>query len=181
MKHLLNDLSEQEKNSIREQHTGGMKVMTENFSRLLKSKSGDVKTLVAEQASISNMVGQASGLGSLGNAIEISNEVGNFMAQTLPITTIYNMIKSAVKGDAKTFSDALDKESQRLGPHYQTLKNAVTKGDISKNLQGIATVLNNVTKPIVSQLSAGMGNQSSTPTPPAPSVGGVQPINGKTV
>jgi hypothetical protein len=50
MKHLLNDLSEQEKNSIREQHTGGMKVMTENFSRLLNSKSGDVKTLVEEQA-----------------------------------------------------------------------------------------------------------------------------------
>jgi hypothetical protein len=49
MKHLLNDLSEQEKNSIREQHTGGMKVMTENFSRLLNSKSGDVKTLVEEQ------------------------------------------------------------------------------------------------------------------------------------
>ena len=49
MKHLLNDLSEQEKNSIREQHTGGMKVMTKNFSRLLKSKSGDVKTLVKEQ------------------------------------------------------------------------------------------------------------------------------------
>ncbi len=50
MKHLLNDLSEQEKNSIREQHTGGMKVMTENFSRLLNSKSGDVKTLVEEQS-----------------------------------------------------------------------------------------------------------------------------------
>jgi len=50
MKHLLNDLSELEKNSIREQHTGGMKVMTENFSRLLNSKSGDVKTLVEEQA-----------------------------------------------------------------------------------------------------------------------------------
>jgi hypothetical protein len=27
MKHILNDLSEQEKNSIREQHTGGMKVI----------------------------------------------------------------------------------------------------------------------------------------------------------
>ena len=48
MKHILNDLSEQEKNSIREQHTGGMNVMTENFSRLLYSKLGDAKPLVSE-------------------------------------------------------------------------------------------------------------------------------------
>ena len=38
MKHLLNNLTEQEKNSIREQHTGGMEVVTKNFSRLMKLK-----------------------------------------------------------------------------------------------------------------------------------------------
>ena len=48
MKHLLNNLSEEEKNAIREQHTGGMKVMTENFSKLLNSKLGDAKPLVSE-------------------------------------------------------------------------------------------------------------------------------------
>jgi len=48
MKHILNDLSEQEKNSIREQHTGGMKVMTENFNKLINSKLGDSKPLVNE-------------------------------------------------------------------------------------------------------------------------------------
>jgi hypothetical protein len=46
MKHILNNMSEEEKNKIREQHTGGMKVMTESFSRLLNSKLGD---LVKEQ------------------------------------------------------------------------------------------------------------------------------------
>lgn len=49
MKHILNDLTEQEKNSIREQHTGGMKVMTEGFSKLINSKLGDVKLVVKEQ------------------------------------------------------------------------------------------------------------------------------------
>jgi hypothetical protein len=49
MKHILNDLSEEEKNSIREQHTGGMKVMTESFSKLINSKLGDSKPLVFEQ------------------------------------------------------------------------------------------------------------------------------------
>jgi hypothetical protein len=49
MKHILNNLSNEEKNSIREQHTGGMKVMTENFSRLMKAKLGDAKPLVSEE------------------------------------------------------------------------------------------------------------------------------------
>ena len=49
MKHILNDLTEQEKNSIREQHTGGMKVMTEGFSKLINSKLGDVKPILSEQ------------------------------------------------------------------------------------------------------------------------------------
>ncbi len=54
MKHLLNNLTEEEKNSIREQHTGGMNVVTENFSRLIKTKSGDVKPLVNEQEDENN-------------------------------------------------------------------------------------------------------------------------------
>ena len=49
MKHILNNLTEQEKNAIREQHTGGMKVMTENFNKLINSKLGDSKPLVNEQ------------------------------------------------------------------------------------------------------------------------------------
>jgi hypothetical protein len=49
MKHILNNLSKEEKNAIREQHTGGMKVMTENFSKLVNSKLGDSKPLVNEQ------------------------------------------------------------------------------------------------------------------------------------
>lgn len=49
MKHLLNNLTEEEKNSIRGQHTGGMTVVNENFSKLVNTKSGNVKTLV-EQA-----------------------------------------------------------------------------------------------------------------------------------
>jgi len=53
MKHILNDLTEQEKNAIREQHTGGMKVMTEKFSKLTNSKLGDVKT-INEQMDVSS-------------------------------------------------------------------------------------------------------------------------------
>jgi len=49
MKHLLNNISEEEKNRIREQHEGGMKISTENFKKLLEAKSGEVKPYLSEQ------------------------------------------------------------------------------------------------------------------------------------
>lgn len=49
MKHLLNNLSEEEKNSIREQHEGGMKLDTSRFRTLLENKSGNVKPLVEQE------------------------------------------------------------------------------------------------------------------------------------
>ena len=52
MKHLLNDLSEEEKNNIREQHAGGMKVSNARFNTLLETKSGDVKPLISEQGEV---------------------------------------------------------------------------------------------------------------------------------
>jgi hypothetical protein len=47
-------MSEEEKNSIREQHTGGINIITENFSKLLNSKLGDAKPLVNEQGAVAN-------------------------------------------------------------------------------------------------------------------------------
>lgn len=44
MKHLLNNLSDEEKNTIREQHQGGMKLSIDNFKKLVETKSGEVKT-----------------------------------------------------------------------------------------------------------------------------------------
>lgn len=49
MKHLLNNLSNEEKNSIRKQHNGGMSVDTSRFKQLMESTLGDVKPLISEQ------------------------------------------------------------------------------------------------------------------------------------
>ena len=54
MKHLLNNLSEEEKTKIREQHSGGIKIATDKFKTLLESKLGDSKPLVNEQSSQDN-------------------------------------------------------------------------------------------------------------------------------
>ena len=49
MKHLLNNLSEEEKNNIREQYTGRMKLAIDNFKKLVESKLGDAKPYLVEQ------------------------------------------------------------------------------------------------------------------------------------
>jgi hypothetical protein len=49
MKHLFNDISQEEKNRILELHTGGIKVMIENFNKLVDVKLGDVKPYLNEQ------------------------------------------------------------------------------------------------------------------------------------
>ena len=49
MKHLLNDMSSEEKNSILEQHTGGKQIDTSRFRSLLESTLGDAKPLVNEE------------------------------------------------------------------------------------------------------------------------------------
>lgn len=54
MKHLLNNLSEQEKSGILEQHKGGIEIETKNFKKLTKSKLGDAKPLLDEQDSSTN-------------------------------------------------------------------------------------------------------------------------------
>ena len=48
MKHLLNGMPEWEKNSIREQHEGGMSIDTSKFKKLMESKLGNVKPLITE-------------------------------------------------------------------------------------------------------------------------------------
>ena len=43
MKHLLNNISEEEKQSILEQHKGGMKIFNENFNKMVNKKLGHVE------------------------------------------------------------------------------------------------------------------------------------------
>jgi len=78
MKHILNDLTEQEKNAIREQHTGGMKVITENFSKLTNSKLGDSKPLVTEQQRPAESIESGMGIN------DVMNLAYDFMSKNCP-------------------------------------------------------------------------------------------------
>lgn len=74
MKHLLNNLSEEEKNSIREQHEGGMKLVIENFKKLIETKSGDVR--LYSESNTTNLVHeqqtQPNGPGERDNVTQIT-------------------------------------------------------------------------------------------------------------
>jgi hypothetical protein len=48
MKHILNDISKEEKNRILEQHSGCKTIDTTKFKRLLESTMGNVKPLISE-------------------------------------------------------------------------------------------------------------------------------------
>ena len=48
MKHILNDISQEEKNRILEQHKGGKSIDTTRFKSLLESTMGNVKPLISE-------------------------------------------------------------------------------------------------------------------------------------
>jgi len=81
MKHLLNNLSEEEKNNIREQHEGGMNISIDNFKKLVETKSGDAKPFLSEQN-----------------------------AQTLPGRIIRNLTVDEIDSLAKNIVEKLDDE-----------------------------------------------------------------------
>jgi hypothetical protein len=101
MKHLLNNLTEEEKNSIRRQHTGGMNVVTENFSKLINTKSGDVKLFLNEQTSSNDPLIQKGY-----QLVEINSlPNGQQKDRLLQLIKKYPTYKYYVKGNVKLISD----------------------------------------------------------------------------
>lgn len=82
MKHLLNDMTDAEKNAIREQHTGGIKVVTENFKKLINSKLGDSRPLVEQSAD------PKKELGDLG--LKLRNKYKNKICGTNSVSVPYD-------------------------------------------------------------------------------------------
>jgi len=98
MKHLLNNLTEEEKNAIREQHAGGMKVMTENFSRLINAKLGDSKPLVVEQTEGNPLI--------YSQVVEIPN---------MPKDALYDKIKQWLVSTYKNLTKITDMDDKASG------------------------------------------------------------------
>ena len=128
MKHILNNLSEEEKNAIREQHAGGMKVITENFSKLLNSKLGDVKPLVNEQTSdqvvnvVTGTVGGGIG-GLLTSADLIMNGAGTSDQKVKSLCALCKKTKAPITQVGNRMADAIRDSVQGMGTNEKTINN----------------------------------------------------------
>lgn len=82
MKHILNNISQEEKQTILEQHSGGKIIDTSSFKRLLESKLGDVKPLVMEQ-----VTGDTQTAGGGGKALKNKEYVNDSL---FPVNVFYD-------------------------------------------------------------------------------------------
>ena len=137
------------------------------MAKIIRLTESDLNRIVRK------VIKEQSVLGTLGNAMEIYGGIVSNLANILPPVALANLASSAINSDAKTFNQLIDQQRAKLGQEYTQLKNAVTKGDIAKNLQNIGSAM----KPYVDEFKSGMGNQpQSKPTSPVakPTTGGVQ-------
>lgn len=131
MKHLLNDLSEHEKNHIREQHTDKIKIDTSKFRKLMESKLGDVKPISEQKSNQAYRVGQTlMGKRSTDNQmyeikiVQLVNDGGHVVAK--------------IKGPGKYEGNKLD------GVTGSWELNTTEPGKLSGNMQmGTFEILNN--------------------------------------
>jgi outer membrane protein OmpA-like peptidoglycan-associated protein len=155
MKHILNDLTEQEKNSIREQHTGGMKVMTENFNKLINSKLGDSKPLVNEAlgGSAPQRTQSTTTTFTPGNTVELGSNL--FKIGTDKINTNSNEFKNALSMIRKSGANGITVQggaSSAGSPKYDNQSLADRRAYNFKNAlinAGIKDIGINVVKGIV--------------------------------
>ena len=111
MKNLLNNLSNEEKNRIREQHKGGMSIDTSKFKKLMESKLGNVKPLINEQVTGDTLDGQTImelivKSGSIGSSVKLSNGK-TYTYTTEDVTTFPQMVYSGWCGPGTYTADQL--------------------------------------------------------------------------
>jgi hypothetical protein len=129
-------MSEEEKNTIREQHTGGMKVITENFYKLLNSKLGDVKPLTEQSASGAAQQGQSvqstpkkivSAVGTMGysllipKALEYLNGSGTSDVKVQKFCQLCNTSNAPINANGNHMADSIRDAVQGVGTNEETL------------------------------------------------------------
>ena len=84
MKHLLNNISQEEKNRILEQHRGGMSIDTTRFKALLESTMGNVKPLIIEDETKQEGEETKSDVNLINDLEKIYNKKETFEKQQKP-------------------------------------------------------------------------------------------------
>lgn len=105
MKHLLNNLSEEEKNSIREQHKGGINIVNERFYEMVNKKLGETELYLNEQKMSSPMSGKTD---------SIRRGKTDSKKQVLPVLKQNNSICDVICGKVQANTNASGKVVELL-------------------------------------------------------------------
>ena len=105
MKHLLNNISEEEKNRIREQHQGGMNLAIDNFKTLVETKLGDAKPYLTEESQ--ETCEQCGGRMVEGECVEQCGSMTEELDESLGLKIKYLTIPE-IESLAKSIVDKLD-------------------------------------------------------------------------
>lgn len=106
MKHILNNISQEEKQTILEQHSGGKFIDTSSFKRLLESKIGNVKPLVMEQVTGTTTPGDPSQ-----STVDLSTDYATLKSA---LATYNNTVNSVMGVDPGLFLRSSNKAPSQL-------------------------------------------------------------------
>ena len=137
MKHLLNNISEEEKNRIREQHEGGMNLSIDNFKKLVETKLGDAKPYLTEESQ--ETCEQCGGEMREGMCVEqcgsMKEEVNEQYSEQDIITMIEIMVMKLPIGrrkDLKSMSYFDDKQKIAFFDRMQAFLNEVMSEELDE-------------------------------------------------
>jgi len=108
MKNLFNNISQDEKNRILEMHSGGMKVMTENFNKLLSSKLGDAKPYINESEGEKEAVNILTNILNPSEIDFLTDELS-----TLGKNGLKDEVNSVMNGDGE-LSEEMDEKEYKI-------------------------------------------------------------------
>jgi hypothetical protein len=131
MKHLLNNLSSDEKNRIREQYEGGMSIDNSKFKKLIETKLGDSKPLLMEAG---KTVDQIIGLGPK----SIDNLTKNGVDFVNDLTKLSDEFASR---GIKTFDDLSKAAADKAGVGISDITDDMIESYIKNDLKLYQSIL----------------------------------------
>jgi ribosomal protein S20 len=129
------------------------------------------KRFLVEQKSDEETLDEQTVAGTIGNVVEIGVDVIKNLINAFPGSRVRQLRRAARRaaeaGDTTDFNTLLDQVKFNRKEDRQKLKNALVKGDVSRNLKNLWGKIKKHTDSIAAPFEKGMGNQKpqNTTTP----------------
>ena len=129
------------------------------------------KRFLVEQKSDEETLDEQTVPGTIGNVVEIGVDVIKNLINAFPGSRVRQLRRAARRaaeaGDTTDFNTLLDQVKFNRKEDRQKLKNALVKGDVSRNLKNLWGKIKKHTDSIAAPFEKGMGNQKpqNTTTP----------------